>query len=135
MFIGKGYEVLVDMVGSTRNARNFPNPTAFMPRRWESSETAVMENFLAFSTGPRLCLGRKFSTVESVCFLSNVLRDWRFDLKLEASETPELWMERVMKPDIGVTLKIGTPPSSGGNAATDSCLDNIPLLVTRRHSS
>ncbi|KIP01597.1 hypothetical protein PHLGIDRAFT_131188 [Phlebiopsis gigantea 11061_1 CR5-6] len=116
VFIGKGFEVIVDMVGSTRNARNFPDPIAFKPRRWESADTAVMENFMAFSAGPRLCLGRKFSTVESVCFLSNVLRDWRFDAKLEEGETATLWLERVMKPDIGVTLKI----------------DNTPLLVTRR---
>lgn len=107
VFIGKGTEVFIDMIGNTRNARNFPDPAAFDPRRWESAETAVMENFLAFSAGPRLCLGRKFSTVESVCFLSNILRDWKFDIKLEKGETPLQWQERVMQVEVGVTLKVG----------------------------
>ena len=110
VFIGKGTEIIIDMIGNTRNARNFPDPTAFKPTRWESTETAVVENFLAFSAGPRLCLGRKFSTVEAVCFLSNLLRDWKFDVKLEKAETLSQWQERIMKVEFGVTIKIGQSP-------------------------
>ena len=98
----------MDQVGTCRNARNFPNPEVFNPKRWESSDTASMDNFREFSVGPRLCLGRKFSTVEAVCFLSNILRDWKFDVKLEKGESRAQWQLRAMQPNIGVTLKTGS---------------------------
>jgi hypothetical protein len=66
-----------------------------------------MENFVAFSVGPRLCLGRKFSTVESVCFLSNSLQKWKFDVKLDKQETRAQWQESVLHLIITVTLRNG----------------------------
>lgn len=104
----KDVEIILDLIGAGRNPRNFPEPTAFKPRRWETPEAASIDNFVAFAAGPRLCLGRKFSMVESVCFLSNMLRDWKIDVKLEKGETPQQWQERVLQPTIGVTLKNGT---------------------------
>lgn len=108
VFVGEGIQVFIDTIGACRNARNFPNPTSFNPRRWESSEASAMDNFIAFSFGPRMCLGRKFSTVEAVCFLSNLLRDWKFDVKLESGETLDQWQERVMQPELTVTVKISS---------------------------
>ena len=105
--LGAGTEIVVDDIAACRNARHFPNPEAYEPTRWASADTAAIDNFVAFGGGPRMCLGRKFSTVEAVCFLSNMLRDWRFDVKLENGETPEQWRERVMQPEIAISLKIG----------------------------
>lgn len=111
IFMGKGTSVIIDQIRSCRNARNFPDPSTYKPRRWESSDTASMENFTAFAVGPRLCLGRKFSMVESVCFLANILRDWKFDVKLEKGETMRNWQDRIMmQPDTGITLKLGESP-------------------------
>ena len=106
--IPNNVEIILDLIGAGRNPRNFPDPRAFKPRRWESPDTAPIDNFVAFASGPRLCLGRKFSMVESVCFLSNMLRDWKIDVKLEKGETPFQWQERVLQPTLSATFKFGT---------------------------
>ena len=66
-----------------------------------------IENFVAFGAGPRMCLGRKFSTVEAVCFLTHVIRDWKVDIKLDKDESAHDWQTRVLQPTIEVTLKNG----------------------------
>lgn len=112
IFIEKGTLILLDSVGFSYNARNSTDPYAYNPRRWETNSTssnpeASLDNFLAFSAGPHVCLGKKFSTVEATCFLSNILRDWKFDVKLEKGESVREWQERVMRPEVGITLRIG----------------------------
>lgn len=114
IFIEKGTLIILDSVGFSYNARNYTDPYAYNPRRWESAtksassnHEASLDNFLAFSAGPRVCLGKKFSTVEATCFLSNILRGWKFDVKLEKGESMREWQERVMRPEVGITLRIG----------------------------
>lgn len=96
--LGKNTEVLIDTIGACHNPRVFLDPSMFKPRRWESRDTTAMDHFIAFSVGPRLCLGRKFSAVEAVCFISHILRDWHFDVKLMEGETRMQWHEKVMQP-------------------------------------
>lgn len=103
--VPKGTEIILDLIGAGYNARNFPDPERFNPQRWASEH--VLDSFLSFSVGPRGCLGRKFSTVEAVCFLTHLLRDWEFDVKLEGKETLLDWRERVMQPRIETTLRVG----------------------------
>ena len=88
----------------------------------------ALDSFLAFSSGPRQCLGRKFSTVEAVCFLSYLLRDWKFDLKLADGESPQAWQERVMRPELAITLKIG---KDNQNTAVVLFTDD---MITRENS-
>ncbi|KAJ3521984.1 hypothetical protein NM688_g8941 [Phlebia brevispora] len=111
----RGQEIVIDFIAAGRNARVYKDPSAFHPRRWASSDLSA-DDIIFFGAGPRTCLGKKFSMTESVCFLTHALRDWRFDVKLENGETRAGWQERIMRPFIGVTMKI----------------DDIPLLVTRR---
>lgn len=106
LHVPKETHIVLDFIAVSRNSRHFTEPDSFRPRRWEESSTA-MESLLGFSVGPRLCLGRKFATVESVAFLSNLLREWKFDIKLGRGETLEEWNRRIMVPTIGVTVKIG----------------------------
>ncbi len=110
LFLPRDTEVMVDFVASGRNQRIFDNPTRFYPLRWSTSDLSA-DDLPSFGSGPRGCLGRKFSTVESVCFLTHLLRDWKFDIKLEKNETPLEWHERVVKPIVGVTMKIGQCPN------------------------
>lgn len=67
-----------------------------------------MDSFLAFTSGPRVCLGKKFASVEAVCFLTLLLRDWTVDIKLERGESLDAWRERVMTPVIKITMGTGT---------------------------
>jgi cytochrome P450 len=52
---------IVGMQGYTnhRNEHVYPNAEAFMPERWFEPTAEMKLNFLAFSTGPRACIGMK----------------------------------------------------------------------------
>lgn len=104
--VTKGTEIILDFIGAGRNPRVYAEPMRYYPQRWSSSETSL-DNFLSFSIGPRGCLGRKFSTVEAVCFLTHLLRDWTVDIKLQEGESARDWEKRVMQPNIGITVNVG----------------------------
>ena len=99
-------ELIVDFLAACLNSRIFDNPSAFQPLRWAACDVSA-DDLLSFSYGPRGCLGRKFSTVEGVCFLTHLLREWKFDIKLEDNETPLEWQERNMKPSFEVAMRVG----------------------------
>ncbi|KAF8649628.1 hypothetical protein AX16_005717 [Volvariella volvacea WC 439] len=103
--ITKGTQVVVDMVGVQYNPRYFDEPEKFKPWRWLGIANES-EQFTAFSIGPRACIGRKFATVESVCFLSLLLRDWKVVPTLKKGETRDQWGARVMDVQLAVTLGI-----------------------------
>ena len=73
-------------------------------------ETSSMDGFIGFSFGARTCLGHKFAKVEAVCFLTNLLREWRVEVILEKGETMEMWKERVLTPKFIFTLSFGEVP-------------------------
>lgn len=106
------YHSLYDPYNEDRNPRHFPEPEKFDPSRWDKG----IESFLGFSVGPRSCLGRKFATVEMVCFVSLILRDWKVEPLLLEGETVEEWKKRVFKVELGMTLTIR----------------HIPIKLTRR---
>ncbi|TCD68465.1 hypothetical protein EIP91_010751 [Steccherinum ochraceum] len=122
LVVPKGTVIVLDTIGACRNPRHFPNPDAFVPTRWAVSEDPAaplppsMDTFLAFSSGPRTCLGKKFASVEAVCFLTLLLRDWKVELKLEEGETVDDWHKRILYPKLEMTLITG----------------DVPLLFTRR---
>lgn len=146
-FFAKGAAIFLDVIGACYNARSYVDPYAFNPRRWapetssakselDTDAEASLDSFFGFSAGPRVCLGKKFSTVEATCFLSNILRDWKFDVKLEGGETVREWQERVMRPEIGITLRFGESSELGyaeGVVILKGYLtDWVPLMMTRR---
>ena len=111
--------------------KNFPEPMTFNPRRFidttskksnmDTDETlqadratahfpiSTLEGFLGFSYGPRTCLGNKFAKVESVAFITMILREWEVVVDLKG-ETTEQWRERVLAPKFGQALLIGEVP-------------------------
>ncbi|TCD64887.1 hypothetical protein EIP91_003463 [Steccherinum ochraceum] len=118
--IPKGTITVVDLIGMSRHPRLFPDAEAFKPSRWSSASEAsktAWDYFFGFSTGPRVCVGKRFATFEAVCFLTLILRDWKIDVKLNAGETKEAWKERVMQPDLLATMRM---------------VGDVPLLFTRR---
>ncbi|KAL8703107.1 MAG: hypothetical protein Q9201_003698 [Fulgogasparrea decipioides] len=60
----------------------FEDPHAFMPKRWMEPKTSkdVYRHFLAFSRGPRVCLGRRLAMAESFVCIANLIH--RFDMQL-----------------------------------------------------
>ena len=97
-----------------------------------------MDTFLGFSSGPRTCLGKKFASVEAVCFLTLLLRDWKVDVKLEQGQSSEDWEKKAMFPTLGTSLKTCKltlldsycrPVSDCARAA------DVPLVMTKREKA
>ncbi|TDL22841.1 cytochrome P450 [Rickenella mellea] len=113
----KGTTVVVDLVGMQYNPKYFPEPNEYKPSRWYAQETSEgTDAFTAFSLGPRTCIGRKFATIEAVCFLALLLRDFHVEVVLRNGETTEQWRSRVMNARIHLTLNV----------------ESVPLKLTRR---
>ncbi|KAJ7158318.1 cytochrome P450 [Mycena crocata] len=107
--IPKGTQVTVDMIGVQYNPRYFENPEEYKPSRWYGLPPDS-EMFTAFSVGPRACIGRRFATVEALCFLSFFLREWKVLPILRDGENKKTWEERVMDAHIVITLGVSDIP-------------------------
>ncbi|KAL0960014.1 hypothetical protein HGRIS_011664 [Hohenbuehelia grisea] len=107
--IPKGLHVNVDMIGVQYNPRYFDEPEKFKPERWYGV-APESEGFTAFSVGPRMCIGRKFATVESVTWLAMLLREWRTEPLLREGETVEAWRARVLDATMVLTLGVSDVP-------------------------
>lgn len=123
------------MVSSLReyNPRYFDRPEEYRPSRWhglsneseafsafsigKSAESSRYIAFLKPGIGPRACIGRKFATVESVCFLALILRDFKVEPLMNPGETKQQWKDRVLDGKVILTLGI----------------KDVPVRVTRRH--
>ncbi|KAH0833227.1 hypothetical protein J3R83DRAFT_12287 [Lanmaoa asiatica] len=102
------------------NPRYFSEPDEFRASRWyrrqrDLDEKDELEEYTAFSIGPRACLGRKFASTEGVCFLASLLRDWRVEplLAMQTNgrvETVDEWRGRVLQATIDLTLGIHDVP-------------------------
>ena len=47
-----------------------------------------------FGFGPRACIGRKFTSVEAICILTMIIRDWKVEPLFNDGETSEMWRKR-----------------------------------------
>ncbi|CCA68436.1 hypothetical protein PIIN_02300 [Serendipita indica DSM 11827] len=109
MPVVKGTIILIDAIGAHYNPRTFPSPDKFVPSRWYNSSSD--EAYTTFSAGPRACVGRKLALVEAVCFLANLLKDYRVEPLLNDGEDEEGWRKRVLeKATVSITLNIETSP-------------------------
>ncbi|KAK1225613.1 hypothetical protein PQX77_011440 [Marasmius sp. AFHP31] len=105
----KGTWTLIDMVGLQRNPRYFDDPEEYRPSRWHMMPNDS-ELFTGFNFGPRACIGRKFATSEAIAFLTMLLRDWKVEPLLQASETVDSWKKRVLDANVQFTLSCNTVP-------------------------
>ena len=69
--------------------RNFPEPEKFMPERWlRGKGRADIHPFasLPFSTGPRMCIGKRFADLEVHVLTIRLLQ--KFKLEWAGTEGP-----------------------------------------------
>lgn len=105
------------------NPRHFPDPEEFRPHRWYNAKENDMS---MFSFGPRACtwivhllslfsyshagIGRRFALTEAVCFLAQLLREWKVDVVLNKGESRAQWRKRVMTEVTTMSLGVGPVP-------------------------
>lgn len=58
--IPKGIDIIVFCYGLLRDSENFPSPNNFDPSRFETVDGKKPFSFIAFSAGPRNCIGKLF---------------------------------------------------------------------------
>ncbi|MCI0573481.1 MAG: cytochrome P450 [Myxococcaceae bacterium] len=107
--IPAGEEVLVSQWVIHRDARWFPEPLQFRPRRWLDGSTRDLPAYayFPFGGGQRMCIGKGFALMEATLVLASLLRRFRFE-----AVAPEK-----VKPLPSITLRV-----QGG----------LPLRVHRR---
>jgi cytochrome P450 len=77
----KGSIIIVFYYGLHRDEKNWKNPTAFIPERFEKKniDKEKLKAYYPFGAGPRLCIGNNFAMAEMVIFLQSMIR--RFEIK------------------------------------------------------
>ncbi|KAI0788447.1 cytochrome P450 [Abortiporus biennis] len=94
--IKKGTCIAGDMVAVHHDPYVFHDPESWIPSRWYD----VPDHEISmFGIGPRSCIGKKFSLVETVTFLVTILHEWKVYPVLEGGETLKEYEERVIVQD------------------------------------
>jgi len=68
-------EILISPWTIQRSNRYWINPDQFIPERW--SEDRLTFSFVAFSGGPRACLGKMFAFMETKLVISMILKRYK----------------------------------------------------------
>ena len=67
----------------------FASPETFTPERWLQEDSAALEKWLvAFSRGPRACLGTNLGMCE--LYFAFAVLFWKFDMKLDGTKVEDL---------------------------------------------
>jgi cytochrome P450 len=104
------------------DARWWPQPEAFRPKRWISEAAADRPRsaFVPFGGGPRMCVGEPFAWMEGVLLLATIARRWRF--RLVPGRTVQAQAVVTLRPRDGLPMlpgrrrpraAAGTPPAPG----------------------
>ncbi|KAJ6517282.1 cytochrome P450 [Mycena vitilis] len=89
--IRKGDDVVIPILALNRDAEIWgPDAMQFIPERWESpianTLPSVWGNMMTFISGPRSCIGYRFSVVETKALLFTLVRAFEFELAVPAAD-------------------------------------------------
>lgn len=105
LVIPKGTAISVCTYMAHRDKRYYPDPDTFNPGRFLSPENERHPfQFVAFSAGPRNCIGQKFAMLELKCSLAKILRT--FEIQHVEGFEPLPLAELVMKSGNGIRVKL-----------------------------
>ncbi|PCH40705.1 cytochrome P450 [Wolfiporia cocos MD-104 SS10] len=106
VFCPAGSRVMIHVAGLHYNPRYWPDPYAFKPARFLDKEWP-RDALLAFSTGPRGCIGRRFAETEAVAAITYLVSRFRIEIKDEPQykgESEAERRERLLKGKISLTF-------------------------------
>jgi len=83
--VPKDTRIFVSFFNIQRNPKYWPNPTQFIPERFETESDRSAFLYLPFSSGPRICVGQQFAQIEIKVVLSAFVNEFDWEL---AEETP-----------------------------------------------
>lgn len=76
VFVPKGTYISLDVQSLHHDPHYWPEPEVFRPDRFMPENDYNRDAFIPFSMGARSCPGSKFATVEIVCILVNLCRNY-----------------------------------------------------------
>ncbi|CAH0717323.1 unnamed protein product, partial [Brenthis ino] len=107
--IKKNTSVVVNIFDMQRHPDFYDNPMEFRPERFDpvlSPQTAKNAfTWLAFSAGPRNCIGQKFAMMEMKVTIASIIKNFVV-LPSKFEEEPLLCAELILRPRDEVTLRL-----------------------------
>lgn len=109
-FVPKGTYVDVNAYSMSRHSKYWDNPNVFNPSRFDERVSPPVDPnlFIAFSRGPRGCIGFRFALIEGTLTIAMLIRKFRFhhppgtDFKAMLHGASQL----TLKPTANVKLEI-----------------------------
>ncbi|XP_075972673.1 cytochrome P450 4d2-like [Anticarsia gemmatalis] len=98
----QGTSVVINIYEIQRNPELYEDPLEFRPERFETPLKNPF-NWLAFSAGPRNCIGQKFAMMELKVTLSEMIKHF---IILPSHIQPELSADLVLRSKNGVHVKL-----------------------------
>ncbi|NP_001108343.1 cytochrome P450 CYP4L6 precursor [Bombyx mori] len=111
--LSKGTSVVLNIFQMHRNPEVFEKPLEFIPERFDSLEHKNPFSWLAFSAGPRNCIGQKFAMMEMKVTLSTLVRNFKL---VPVDIEPILCADLILRSQNGV--KVGFLPRTQSNSKT-----------------
>ena len=81
--LGKGSTLILSHYMTHQNPDVYSNPHQFNPYRWQTLKPAPYE-YMAFSAGPRMCIGAGFAMMEMKIVLAMILQCYQLELVPQA---------------------------------------------------
>ncbi len=122
--ISAGKGVCVSAFIAHRDPEVFEDPDCFRPSRWRDINPSAYEYF-PFSSGPRLCLGAAFATMEMKIVLPLIVQ--RFRIGLQTGARIDRQGAILSAPSKGIAIVV--EPQDGAFSKPDSVTGNIKALV------
>nr|ULR85478.1 cytochrome P450 [Spodoptera frugiperda] len=97
----KGTSVFLNIFQIQRQPDMFEDPLEFRPERFEEALKNPF-SFLAFSAGPRNCIGQKFAMMELKVTISEIVKHFYI---LPVDETPQLSSDLVLRSKNGINVR------------------------------
>nr|ULR85477.1 cytochrome P450 [Spodoptera frugiperda] len=97
----KGTSVVLNIYQIQRQPDMFEDPLEFRPERFEEALKNPF-SFLAFSAGPRNCIGQKFAMMELKITISEIVKHFYI---LPVDETPQLSADLILRSKNGINVK------------------------------
>ncbi|MGC4054147.1 MAG: cytochrome P450 [Paludibaculum sp.] len=96
--VPKGTMTVIPIWHLHHDARNFPQPEAFLPDRFMPGAPVLPRGaYIPFGAGPHFCLGQHFAMVEIAVVAARLIQ--QFDLSLAGGDSlPEAHVDLVLKP-------------------------------------
>ncbi|XP_075972680.1 cytochrome P450 4d2-like [Anticarsia gemmatalis] len=98
----KGTSVMINIYQTQRHPDLYDDPLEFRPERFATPLKNPF-NFLAFSAGPRNCIGQKFAMMELKVMVSEIIKHF---IILPSHIQPELSADLVLRSKNGVHVKL-----------------------------